>query len=109
MKSQLYAAVTLSAAGLAALLSGCNANNGPSTSPGIPMTNSYHAAAPARRMHHRTASGKIQHVVIIVQENRSLNNLFYRYPKARTRTYGFDSNGNKITLQPLGLETPYDV
>ncbi len=51
----------------------------------------------------------IKHVVFIVQENRSFNNLFMNYPGATTQTYGFDSNGNKIQLQPENLSTTWDI
>jgi phospholipase C len=53
--------------------------------------------------------GKIRHVVIIIQENRSLNNLFYGFPGARTTTYGYDTRGRKIALQPVGLATDWDL
>lgn len=56
-----------------------------------------------------TVSGKIQHVIIIVQENRSFNNLFYGYPGAETRKQGRDSNGNLITLKPVSLATQYVI
>jgi phospholipase C len=52
---------------------------------------------------------KIQHVVIIVQENRSFNNLFYGYPGAHTVRYGYDSRGQKIALEPIGLQTRWDL
>jgi phospholipase C len=52
---------------------------------------------------------KIQHVVIIVQENRSFNDLFYGFPGAHTVSYGFDSHGRKIRLRPIGLQTTWDV
>lgn len=52
---------------------------------------------------------KIQHIVIIVQENRSLDNLFEGFPGARTRDYGFDSSGEKIKLEPIPLEIRWDV
>jgi phospholipase C len=54
-------------------------------------------------------AAKIQHVVIIVQENRSFNDLFYGFPGARTATYGYDSHGRKIELRPIGLETTWDL
>jgi phospholipase C len=53
--------------------------------------------------------GKIEHVVIIVQENRTLNNLFLNYPNATTQSWGLDSNNNHITLQPISLKAPYDL
>ncbi|MBV9264476.1 MAG: hypothetical protein JO324_09145 [Candidatus Eremiobacteraeota bacterium] len=47
--------------------------------------------------------------MIIVQENRSFNNLFMGYPGATTSTYGYDTNNKKIILQPVPLEAPYGL
>ncbi|HEY1656648.1 MAG TPA: alkaline phosphatase family protein [Candidatus Tumulicola sp.] len=55
------------------------------------------------------ASGKIQHVVIIVQENRSVDNLFQGYPGAGTQSFGYTTAGDKIPLQPIGLEAKWDI
>jgi phospholipase C len=55
------------------------------------------------------AHGVIDHVVIIVQENRSFDNLFEGAPGADTRSYGYGSNGNKITLKPVGLAAGWDL
>ena len=57
-------------------------------------------------------SGKIQHVVIIFQENRSTDNLF-QDPKliqrgADIQSYGYAGN-TKITLTPVSLVTDYDL
>jgi len=38
-----------------------------------------------------TGAGKITHIVYIVQENRSFNNLFYEYPGAYTVKEGANS------------------
>ena len=54
-------------------------------------------------------TSKIQHVVIIVQENRSFNNLFYGYPGAKTVTFGLDSQNKKIQLKPISLATNWDM
>ncbi|MBV8532077.1 MAG: hypothetical protein JO104_12235 [Candidatus Eremiobacteraeota bacterium] len=51
----------------------------------------------------------IQHIVIIVQENRSVDNLFQFLPGARTRSWGRGSQGQKIALKPESLAAPYDV
>lgn len=74
------------------------------------------------------ARRKIRHVVIIVQENRSFNNLFYGYPGARTVRYGYACVGKmpdvatvmvpgcgqgskriKVRLKPIGLATRWQL
>ncbi|MGB6601208.1 MAG: alkaline phosphatase family protein, partial [Candidatus Cybelea sp.] len=51
----------------------------------------------------------IKHIVIVVQENRSLNNLFYGFPGAKTVKFGLDSKNEKVALQPIGLATKWDI
>ncbi|MGA2761299.1 MAG: alkaline phosphatase family protein [Candidatus Cybelea sp.] len=75
-----------------ATLAGCGASGPPS----LPAS-------------HTQAIDKIQHVVIIVQENRSFNDLFYGFPGAYTASYGRDREGRKIPLQPIGLQTKWDL
>jgi phospholipase C len=53
------------------------------------------------------ATGKIQHVIIIIQENRTFDNLFQAYPGADTVSSGLNSKGKSITLQPIPLERQY--
>lgn len=48
-------------------------------------------------------------MVIIVQENRSFDNLFYGYPGANTATSGRNSKGQTIPLVPISLAAPYDI
>ena len=55
------------------------------------------------------SDSKIQHVVILVQENRSLNNLFYGFPGAKTAKFGYDHKNNKIVLKPVSLATKWDL
>ncbi|MGA7283835.1 MAG: alkaline phosphatase family protein [Candidatus Cybelea sp.] len=52
---------------------------------------------------------KIQHVVIIFQENRSVNNLFNAFPGADTTQTAVNSQGQTVTLQPIDLTAPYDL
>src|SRR5580700_7151348 len=56
-----------------------------------------------------TGAGKIQHVVWVVQENRSFDDMFQGYPGADTVSSGKDSNGNTIQLQPVSLKTSYEI
>ncbi|MEO6991744.1 MAG: alkaline phosphatase family protein [Candidatus Baltobacteraceae bacterium] len=55
------------------------------------------------------SSGKISHVVIIIQENRSFNNLFMGFPGATTSTTGVLCNGRTVRLHPVPFGAPYDV
>jgi phospholipase C len=67
--------------------------------------------APAVRTH--TGSGNyIQHVVILVQENRSFDNLFATFPGADGATYGYEciqGKSKKITLQQKALAGALDI
>lgn len=51
----------------------------------------------------------IKHVVFVIQENRSFNNLFMGYPGATTASYGYDDKGRKIELIASDLATDWDV
>ncbi|MFY9718442.1 MAG: alkaline phosphatase family protein [Candidatus Cybelea sp.] len=69
-------------------------------------------AAPATRMvvaPNTLTHGKISHVVIIFQENRSVDNLFAGLKGADTVKYGLNSAGKRITLRPIPLTAPYDL
>jgi phospholipase C len=57
----------------------------------------------------RATSNPIKHVVFIIQENRSFNNLFLNFPGATTQDYGYDSKGNKIALRAQTLKTHWDL
>src|ERR1700731_5274073 len=55
------------------------------------------------------ASGKIQHVVVIFQENRTPDNLFHGLPNADIANSGLNSLGQTIPLVPISLVTDYDI
>src|SRR5579863_9867425 len=65
------------------------------------------ASPSALRALGETGAGKITHVVYIVQENRSFDDMFQGYPGADTRSYGYDSNGVKIKLRATSLRRVY--
>jgi phospholipase C len=98
-KAFAFAAVVLSVAG-------CRGVGGGGSSPMVPTvlrpgTGSIQLA--------RSPLDKIKHIVIVVQENRSLNNLFYGFPGAKTVKFGHDSKNEKVALQPIGLATTWDL
>src|SRR5579871_5293017 len=95
----------------AAVLSACSGGSNASA-PGMPFQQLQPPLAgqrPVETERRPTSSHKIQHVVIIVQENRSFNNLFYGYPGATTAKTGLNSSGQQITLQPVTLATSWDI
>ncbi|MDQ6766950.1 MAG: hypothetical protein M3Z41_03990 [Candidatus Eremiobacteraeota bacterium] len=51
----------------------------------------------------------IQHIVIIFQENRTVDNLFNGLPGADTVLTGQTSTGATVALQPVSLAAPYDL
>jgi phospholipase C len=99
-------------AGLALMLAACNGTGVLNPSAALPLVREQQppqTVARAADPHDTSSKGKIQHVVIVVQENRSFNNLFYGFPHATTSRYGYDSHGNKIALKPITLATIWDV
>ena len=51
----------------------------------------------------------IAHVVVIVMENRTVDNLFQGFPGADTRSWGLDHNGNVVNLAKSPLYLRKDV
>ena len=56
-----------------------------------------------------SGSGKIEHVIVIVQENRTVDDLFNGFPGADVVSSGQNSQGQTVGLQPEGLTAPYDM
>jgi phospholipase C len=52
---------------------------------------------------------RITHVIIIFQENRTVDDLFNGFPGADTVTTGKTSTGGTVALQTIPLEAPYDL
>src|SRR5271163_1173062 len=55
-----------------------------------------------------TAASTIKHIVIIMQENRSFDDLFMGFPGADTVTSGM-SKGSVVPLQPVPYEQGTDL
>jgi phospholipase C len=62
-----------------------------------------------RLVHPNGAQGTIQHVVVIIQENRSFDNLFNGYPGANTSPTGLTKSGQTVPLSQISLTVPYDI
>ena len=85
----------------AAMLGGC-AGAGAVSHPDIGAAGglSAHKAQPAVTLP--------QHVIVIVQENRSFDNLFQGFPGADTQSFGYNTLGDQVPLTELPLGTQYD-
>jgi phospholipase C len=55
-----------------------------------------------------SAGSVIKHVVFIVQENRSFDNLFHGFPGADAASSGLINTNATVSLQPVPLEQSYD-
>ncbi|MEO7202421.1 MAG: alkaline phosphatase family protein, partial [Candidatus Tumulicola sp.] len=58
--------------------------------------------------HHSGGSTPIQHIIIIMQENRSFNSLFYGFPGAKTAKFG-NGHGTKYTVEKVNLAYFFDL
>jgi phospholipase C len=81
------------------VIAACSANPGSFSNVPAPML---------RDAAHSRAT-PIHHVVFVIQENRSFNNLFMGFPGAMTQNYGYDTDGNKIPLHAQDLATKWDI
>ncbi|HEY1654233.1 MAG TPA: alkaline phosphatase family protein [Candidatus Tumulicola sp.] len=94
MQVQKYVAIAA-----AALIAGCNGSFGQ-----IPGS-----ASAARSARYANGSSPIQHIVIVLQENRSFDNMFHGFPGANTVDSGA-GHGKRYQLQEIPLKwTVYDL
>ncbi len=92
------ATLTVALAGL----TGCSFGANPGAVPLASHAAAFAALAP-------TAAGRIKHVVYIVQENRSFDDLFQGYPGADTASSGKNSKGQTVKLKPVSLKVTYEI
>ena len=89
------------------LLSFClllSARGNATVRPGVPDNREVDTSwGPSGRTH------KIQHVVVIFQENHTPDNLFHGLPGADIANGGFNSKGEYILLTPVSLKARYDL
>jgi len=94
---QLFPALVLGAAMLAACGGGGGGNSLPPPHDVPPTPGSVHGA------------NGIDHIVIVIQENRSFDNLFHGFPGADTVSSGRIHTGQLVPLKEIPLLTSYDL
>ncbi len=52
---------------------------------------------------------QFRHIVIIIQENRSFDNMFKDFPGADSASYGQTSKQKRVPLAPVSLAVNYDI
>ncbi len=82
-------------------LSACSAAPSASTRPGIGALPALPSLSVPARSH--ASPSPIQHVVIVIQENRSFDNFFAGYPGADGSLYGYTHTGKRIPLTKVSL------
>src|SRR6202000_2230340 len=88
---------------LSLLSAGCGSGVAPTVSSTTPVSTSPVNTAPVTGGPVSTVSNPIQHIVIIMQENRSFDHLFNGFPGADTVQTGMNgSTAVPLTPTPLG-------
>jgi len=80
----------------------------PTPSPTPPHPTPTPTALPTPTATPTGGTSPIQHVVIVLQENRTLENIFHGYPGANTVDSGKDHNGNTVPLVQGNLMQAWD-
>jgi phospholipase C len=104
MTNRVFAAVFC-----ASLLAGCAGGAGGAGVPSTAYLSQTHILPVLIPPETPTSGGSpIKHVIVIIQENRTMDNMFNGFPFANTVTTGLDSHNKVVAMQPQGLEWPFD-
>jgi len=87
----------------AALVAACSAFSPAAHVAAVAPIGQIELRMPKAPSHPKGPYGKITHVVIIVQENRTFDNLFNGYPGADTAQVGYNHLGQQVPLQAIPL------
>ncbi len=55
------------------------------------------------------STSPIKYVIVIIQENRTVDNLFQGQPGVETQSWGYDHLGNTVQLSQQSLATPGEL
>jgi phospholipase C len=119
MKASTFGLYAVSAFAIAIILGGCG---GPQTPLGMSNPSQQSYSSPAHRARRSGTQWPVQHLIVVIQQSRSFNDLFAGYPGADTQTFGCASGAKsssvarsmssssgcpagdtKVPLKPVGL------
>ncbi|MGB8909892.1 MAG: alkaline phosphatase family protein [Candidatus Cybelea sp.] len=103
MRAPDFTRYALSLSVAAAILPGCGGSQQPIGSPGALSQAAAHVPNVTSLGMRHDEQRAIQHVIVIVQESRSFDNLFAGYPNADAPTKGLTSTGKYVPLKPISL------
>lgn len=86
--------------------SGSNSSNG--GAPVVPQIAGRSEFQPLTAARTPLTGTRPRYVVVMIQENRTVDNLFQTQPGVETQRYGYDSKGNKVDLVETGLGVSFD-
>jgi phospholipase C len=87
---------------LALALSGCGGSSAVRALPVLSISNPT-VVKPVR------GATPIKHIVIVLQENRTFDNIFHGYPGANWAKTGYNHRGRRVKLPELPLMVPWDL
>src|ERR1700681_215055 len=87
----------LSLCAVVALFAGCGAGHAPAAIP----------TGESLQFRHKTVTLP-KYVIVMVQENRTIDNLFQTQPGVDTQSYGYDSHDKRIPLKRIHLASKID-
>jgi phospholipase C len=96
MRLRAWFAFALAGAGMLAFLPACGGGSSSGAGGGPPLTPT------------PPPSNLPTHVVVVVQENRTVDNLFHTLPGVDTVAYGMNSKHQRVPLEPMPLRSTYD-
>jgi phospholipase C len=92
------------------LITACTGSGGMSPTPSVAQEDPVGAGAQPFAVQHAAANVTTlpKYVVVMIQENRTVDNLFQTQPGVNTQSYGYDSHGTRINLVRTGLGVSFD-
>jgi phospholipase C len=104
MRDSVFSRYVLGICAATAMLAGCSGSQPPIGAPGAMLQGGV-----ALHASQRLTRWPIQHVIVVVQQERSFDNLFDGFPGAESTRTGRTLDGKLVRLKPITLQTNHQV